>query len=832
MQPHEKSAQRKAAAGYILLAILLFLALSGAWQALTALTGNDPTTLRLTQRRQATYRLATLIQQTEATATQIGTGDASVYTLYRRLTGETIDSLQALAPYLDDSIQKNRLDTLAALIAERRKSVEAWLRLNGQDISRLYEEQLRKLAEQASTEPQPRIQRRTVTQTETQTTPAPKKSFFRKLGDLFSANRHDSTTVTTTRQEEIIDTILYNGQLPQSADTLWRQAEAQIQHIRQTHIAQRMSHAARLRRQGAETSRRVARLFSDFQEEEQLILQQREHQAAKVRQQSAFFLGGLAIFALLLAGGFSFMVQREFSRSRRYRLALEAANQKAHDLLNVREKLMLAVTHDIKAPVGTMLGYADLLKETAKDNAKARSYLENIQAAGNHLLALIRSLLDFHKLDARKMETDTVPFEPEQLFYTIYEAFLPQANSKGLELKYQPGDHLKGLFTGDALRIRQITENLLTNAIKFTQQGRVTMRTAYTGSSLLITITDTGRGMSQSEIPHLFREFTRLSNAQGAEGFGLGLAVTRKLTDLLKGNISAESPGPGKGSTFRVSLPLPRLNREPQPPEPKRKTAVKRIFILDDDHLQSELTERLLATTGLEITIGNQPSEALEAIRNEPYDALLTDIQMPGMDGFELVRRLREAERNTTHHTLVLAVTARDDLHTETLLSHGFDGCLHKPFTRDDVYRLLKIGKNSHEYKPVSDDCSWAGLLAFAAGDPTAENEILQTFITENQTNIEQMRKAISRKDGETLSAIAHKARPTYTLLQEKKAESLLASLDKQRNKKQTDEQMCKEAQEAITLMEEYGEKARKRLASKKDTNLSESSNSRPATSL
>lgn len=804
MQPHEKTAQWKATAGYLLLTILLLIGLVAAWKALSTLTNPDPAEARLDQRRHATYKLASLLQQTEALATLISTGDATTYADYRRLNNETIDSLQALSNYLDAPAQKQRLDTLSWLLQRKRKAVESLMRLNGQDVTRLYEEQLRKLAEKSVSMPEPHIQRRIVTKAETQTKPNEKRSFFRRLGDLFNPNRADSSQVKITHHEEIVDTLFNNITPADTVSGILRNVEAELQNSLQEHAEKRRLRSGRLRRQAAETSNRLASLFTDFQMEERRLITQREAQTYTLRRKASFFLGTLAACSLLLAGGFIWAIRREFARSRHYRLELEKANQQAKDLLDVREKLMLAITHDIKAPVGTMLGYTDLLLNRPECDARSRTYLDNIRTSGNHLLALVRSLLDFHKLDAHKMETTPVPFNPAQLFQTIHDAFKPQADVQGIQLIYHPGQQLDKRYTGDALRIRQIADNLLSNAFKFTKTGSITLRTAYTGTSLLLTVTDTGCGIAETEKENLFKEFTRLSNAQGAEGFGLGLAVTHKLVTLLGGTISVDSQL-GKGTTFRVAIPLPEAaspSPTPQPQLPSSKDRIIRLYILDDDRLQSELTERLLKHPYLDITTGNNPNEALPLLCSAQFDVLLTDIQMPGMNGFDLVAQLRKAEENGTHHTLVLALTARDDLQTDELIRHGFDGCLHKPFTRESVYQLIGLSGASPSAPQSSVPPSWTNLLAFAVGDKVAERELLLTFITENKKNITAMRNALQVKDGAVLAGVAHKARPTYELLGKHQTEALLRNIDQQRNQTVATSDMCNDARQAIADME------------------------------
>ena len=183
---------------------------------------------------------------------------------------------------------------------------------------------------------------------------------------------------------------------------------------------------------------------------------------------------------------------------------------------------MLTVTHDIKAPVGSIMGYTELLVPHVREN-RPKNYLDNIRSSSEHLLSLVGSLLDYHKLEAHKMDLHPVSFNPDELLHTIAQSFLPMAEKKGLELQCETSPETRRTYTGDAFRIRQIVDNLLSNALKFTQQGHILLRAKMHGRQLCITVRDTGCGMTAEEQQMIFKEFTRLSSAQGEEGVGLGI---------------------------------------------------------------------------------------------------------------------------------------------------------------------------------------------------------------------------------------------------------------------------------------------------------------------
>ena len=215
---------------------------------------------------------------------------------------------------------------------------------------------------------------------------------------------------------------------------------------------------------------------------------------------------------------------------------------------------MLAITHDFKAPLGSIMGYTELLSRLTEDE-RQRFYLDNMKSSSEHLLKLVSDLLDFHRLDLNKAEVNRVTFNPSQLFEEIHVSFEPLTAAKGLTLQCHVAQELNGRYISDPLRLRQIVNNLLSNAVKFTPKGEIALTAKYDSSKLTIAISDTGKGMATEDRERIFQEFTRLSGAQGEEGFGLGLSIVKKLVVLLEGTIDVQSKL-GEGSCFTVILPL------------------------------------------------------------------------------------------------------------------------------------------------------------------------------------------------------------------------------------------------------------------------------------
>ena len=575
---------------------------------------------------------------------------------------------------------------------------------------------------------------------------------------------------------------------------------------------------------GSGLSQRVNQLLENIEHDEQEAARTKLMQEEEIRKEAAETMAKIAIAAFVLVLVFSIVIARDITRNNHYRRELEKAKSYAENLLVAREKLMLTITHDIKAPAGSIIGYIDLLIRLVNDR-RQQFYLSNMKSSAQHLLALVTSLLDYHRLEAGKMDLHPVAFNPHELLTDIYNSFLPLAEKKQLQLDFKEKLPETLTLEGDPFRIRQIVENLLSNALKFTAAGGITLQAEYHGNQFVFCVSDTGCGMTASEQERIFKEFTRLSSAQGQEGFGLGLSITRKLVELLLGRIDIES-APGKGSTFKVSMPLPSISPKPAPGSKEPAITLPkihlRIAIIDDDRIQMHLTEAMLHNAAEEVkgfkveaVCCEQPEELIEQLKNRTFDLVFTDIQMPAMNGFELLHHLRNQNFAQAQSIPVIAITARGDMNENDFLQKGFAGMLQKPFNQSELKKVVKnalphltvsdnipdtspVQKEAHETSPHTDQpYNFSPLTAFSEDDPEAAKEILRTFAQETQKNMEKLQTAISNKDMEALCATAHKMLPTFLMIEAQKAIPMLKWLEQQRGT-QTYTPEAEQAAEAV----------------------------------
>lgn len=584
---------------------------------------------------------------------------------------------------------------------------------------------------------------------------------------------------------------------------------------------------------------RIDSLLKDYETETLLRAREEDEYQQAVRYRSAKIIGGIAAGAVVLSAFFLIIIGRDITRSNRYRRELEEARRRAEDLLAVREKLMLAITHDFKAPLGSIMGYADLLSRLTVDE-RQRFYLDNMKTSSEHLLKLVIDLLDFHRLDLNKAEVNRVTFHPSRLLEEIHVSFEPLTAAKELMLHCDIAPELGGTYICDPLRLRQIINNLLSNAVKFTDRGSITMTARYEARQLVVAIADTGKGMEPADRERIFQEFTRLPGAQGKEGFGLGLSIVRMLVQLLEGAIEVDSV-PGKGSTFTIYIPIYPVRSEghdikDKEPDcagmqngnsscPISHPSLKNVLLIDDDRIQLTLTAAMLRQSGINSVSCLQLDELLDALRTETFDALLTDVQMPAINGFDLLKLLRASNIPQAQSIPIIAVTARSDMKREEFTSHGFAGCLHKPFTVQEL--LCETNAGDAEATAISmstgtanaiaaaavpivkaasvvagSTYDFAALTSFAGDDFEAAQSILESFRSEMRLNIHRLEEAVAACDMDGMAAVSHKMIPLFKLLGAAEVVALLRQLEAAAGTPFTDEWGTKAAL-ALRLLEE-----------------------------
>lgn len=558
MSTNYKATQLKVIIGYVLLILLLVYSVNYIYQKMNILTESETYEDKLNEQRRITYRVLSQLYQAEVIGQSVSAGQQSEFRRYQCALDSSRQAIEDLQAIQSDEIQANRLDTIVFLLKRKEWNMYNLLQaMNEANTGQIYQQKIERIIQRQDTLTVPRpkkIQQKVVVREKSYVVKQKRPGFFKRLAEVFVPPKEDSTLVTNTQRELVTDTLVNAYNPADTVATILRTIQTQVSdsilHV-QGNVQEKINS---FKRTGWDLSLRMNQILQAFEQEEQALINQRLQLEQNVRSKSVHTIAIVAIMAIILVVVFLFFIERDILRSNHYRQELEKSKRRAEGLLMAREKLMLTITHDIKAPVGSILGYIDLLTRLLKEE-RQRFYLQNMKSSARHLLDLVSSLLDYHKLESHKMEVNQIPFNPYELFQTIYTSFEPLANKKNLQLRFEGDERLNRFYMGDPFRIRQVADNLLSNALKFTRQGSITLHIELRDARFHFSVTDTGSGISMEEQKHMFEEFTRLQNAQGQEGFGLGLAITQRLIVLMNGDIRVDSH-PGQGSRFTVSLPL------------------------------------------------------------------------------------------------------------------------------------------------------------------------------------------------------------------------------------------------------------------------------------
>lgn len=819
---------RKVVAGYLLLLILAVCSVGYIYKVVEKVAGDEETDPSARRKTYLVTNTLSLLYESEALGQLLGMPENDFKHFNRTLdkAHRNMDSLRLL---VGDSLQRLKIDTIDALLERKRwntkRLLETW---NENNAERLYAENIEKvIAVQDTVVEQVEVQQQVEIREDTVVVPRPKRGFFRRLADVFAPEKLDTGIVVNSTRQVLTDTLVnvYNP-----SDTI----VSVLKSIRDSVAGERSrlrdlltERAANLRYNNTVVSRQINQLLRNIEEEEMEASLAKVQKKQALLRRTSYLIGGIGAVSVGIALLFMVLIGRDVSRSRFYRMQLEKAKLYAEGLLRSREKLILTISHDIRAPLSSIIGYIELLLRRHPDE-RQRYFLENMKGSSDHILSLVNDLLDYQRLEAGEMEIHRVPFRPEVLLDEIYTSFKPLAQTKGLELVLtkEGGLDAEMRVSGDPMRIRQVIGNLLSNAIKFTFEGRIVLgaelgampggvassgapgvsaastvstasiaSSASTGSAfsafpagesgervcLRVSVSDSGPGIAPDEQEKIFGEFTRLSGTEEVEGFGLGLSITRKLIALMGGELSLTSVL-GEGSVFSFSLPLGKvaetssgagalIETAPSGGTDVAEDEVLRApiycLLVDDDPLQLALTEELLKQSRLQVVGCTNPYKVTEWLEKQRFDVVMTDIQMPGLDGYRVLEKIRLSGLPGASDIPVIALSASVAQERAHYVEAGFTGFLNKPFTAAQLISLLNSLFGLQLQTPCEADTvlNFSSLTAFAGEDEAASASILRTFAQETNKSIALLKQALAEGDREAAARVSHKLIPLFTML-------------------------------------------------------------------
>ena len=904
------STRIKILVGYALLAIVLLSATWMVYDNTRSLSAVNHASERFMARRDIVDSLVFSMLETANAERSVLLGDASKWERFDRALSGSKRQARKLRLLLNDTLKQQRLDTLMALLIAKRENtllVMNVLKNNSRDI--YYNNKVEALhSGRDSIVISPQTKERHEQHETVYEVVKTKRGFFRRLGDAFRKQRTDTISTTRLTHQPSTDTIHHRLNIADSVANALAEihSEQQRANDRQQDIISTRND--RLQLVSIQLTKRTWQLLEDIQSDEHNALQRVVGKAISSRRAMIVRIAVLGLLAILSAAILVVYILRDIKRERRDRQRILEAKTETERIMQQRERLLLTITHDIKAPAASIAGFIDLLSEYV-DRPKAVGYLQSISGSANHLLQLVSALLDYHKLESGKAERHEVSFQPTALVSECVAQMQPLAMAKQLRLATDINVAEDMFCRSDAFRIKQIMNNLVSNAIKYTDEGEVRVGITVMNGWMTLSVSDTGCGMTPEELQSVFNAFTRLPGAQGREGVGLGLTITREIVTLLGGRINVASTK-GKGTTFRVCLPvkvvanqgihsggalvssaptkqqvhqqskelhqqskhtqgvhlsqvhqqskevhqqskhtqgvhlsqvhqqskeLHQQSKQSQPDclvgaletsaPPKGKSQhlntstpqpTISVVIVDDDRLQGQLLNEMLRRIDgvqFDITTTIHADEAISiAVEKNPH-IVFTDIEMPEMNGSEIMRRIRSASSATSAtdkpvlRTKFVAMTAHEQSIMPQLRSDGFDACLFKPFsvqtlaaticqltgaavrvsekeqlnTQHSTIHIAGGAENNSKFNTQNSTLKIAGeaennstfntqhstlhiaLLPFTDGDPEAEAQIIGDI----RKSIEEYLEMIGDgSDPKRVAKAAHKAMPLLEMLE------------------------------------------------------------------
>ena len=534
-------------------------------------------------------------------------------------------------------------------------------------------------------------------------------------------------------------------------------------------------HADSLAARNAELNRQLQGLIRQIDRKVQADLQKREAEIAAMRERSFFQIGGLTGFVLLLLVISYIIIHRNAVRIKRYKQEttdligqLQKSVEQNEALIASRKKAVHTITHELRTPLTAIIGYIALMKK-GNNADKKEQYVRNIRQSSERMRKMLNTLLSFFRLDNGKEQPNISPCRISAITHILETEFTPIAMNKGLALTIT--NQTDAVILTDKEHILQIGNNLLSNAIKFTENGAVSLTMGYDNGMLKLIVKDTGSGMTEEEQQRVFGAFERLSNAAAKDGFGLGLSIVQRIVTMLGGTIQLKSEK-GKGSRFTVEIPMQSAE---ELPERINKTQIHHnrtlhdIVAIDNDKVLLLMLKEMYAQEGIHCDTCTDVAELMEMIRRKEYSLLLTDLNMPDINGFELLELLRTSNVGNSRIIPIIVTTASGSCNREELLERGFSDCLLKPFS---ISELMEVSDKCAMKGKQNEKPDFSSLLSYGN-----ESVMLDKLIAETEKEMQSVRDAEQRKDFQELDALTHHLHSSWEIL---RADQPLRELYKQ----------------------------------------------------
>ena len=468
--------------------------------------------------------------------------------------------------------------------------------------------------------------------------------------------------------------------------------------------------------------------------------------------------------------------------AKQYAEQLQRSAELAKNANEAKTRFLFNMSHDIRTPMNAIIGFSGLLEKNLQNEEKAKEYLKKIQSSSTLMMTIINQVLEMARIESG---TATLRLKAEDLsaiFHDVSSVFESDIRKKNLQYSIDANVCHKYAIC-DKTKLQEIYLNIVGNAVKYTPSGKsihVIVKEIASDDKMAqycFICEDTGIGMSEEYLPHIFEEFSRehTTTENKVAGTGLGLPIVKSMIELMGGTLSLKSV-PGKGSDFTIVLPLresevqtlhatPAIEEEDETETGGFEGREIFCLLVDDDPLQLALTEEFLKRNHVEVTSCSNPFAVVDILRNSSFDAIITDIQMPGMDGYGLLNVIRSSGVPGTDTVPVIALSASVENENTHYLEVGFTGFLNKPFTAKQLIALLNNLLQADIQAEVSPEFNFDSLTAFAGEDKEASASIIRTFAEETNKSVSLLQQALEKTDRAQAAKISHKLIPLFTML-------------------------------------------------------------------
>ncbi|HRX30604.1 MAG: response regulator [Bacteroidales bacterium] len=710
------------------------------------------------------------------------TNDSLYLKSYKSKSSKINESIRALYLLTEGSYsQRQNISQIENLLKRKEVIVKDLIEINkAQKSDYFFDQAFREIADAASQRKQRLAMAKTTTITnrlkDTVITKNNKgNSFFDAVKRFFVGPEKVDTVSSSVSVTTTVDTLDYGAYVSDSI--INRLAEA-LNTIR----TDQKQYLNKVSSKEYELMIRERDILSKIQNLTQLL--EKQELAESTRQTVAFRETlNRSVIKLIVLGSFTLilliiliaLIFKDISQGNLYRTQLFEAKQYAERLLKSKEQFLANMSHEIRTPLSAIIGLTRQLVKTTL-TPKQDALVGPLSRSADHLLSVINDILDYSKLESGQVKFEQDKFSPSEVVNDAIDLFAVKATEKGLQLLANIDSEVPSHLWGDSFRLKQIIMNLLSNSIRFTQTGSVIVSVSVVRQTdefarILFTVADTGIGIPKEQHQLIFEEFTQAETGVTRKfgGTGLGLTIVKKLVELQGGEIYLTSK-PDEGTIIKITLPFNLQGEEKQVEQNLNIIPEgKKILIIDDDDVNRMIVEEMAKSIGLLADSLASPQNLLEKIESEEYCAILTDLHMPEISGYDVVKMVSEASLSVP----VIAITANSMITSpEHFTEHGFSGFLIKPFVETDLQKALSplIGipqtVQHHTKKaatPPSRYFDLSDLYRFTGGDPKALKLIIRSFLDNTYVNLNELGKAVKTKKIKDASEIAHKMKSGFS---------------------------------------------------------------------